>query len=160
MSTDSSAIRDPDPTSKMAWKSIVAKYQQPSAKRAVWQLINTFVPYVLLWYLMYAVSDVSLWLAIPLAVLAGAFLVRIFIIFHDCGHGSFFTSRRANDVLGFIAGVLTFGVAYLVGEPPVASAIAVEEATESPVADADHDHDQAATADGHSHAGAERQRHR
>jgi omega-6 fatty acid desaturase (delta-12 desaturase) len=108
MSRDSSAIRDPDPASKMAWRSMVAKYQQPSTKRAIWQLINTFVPYVLLWYLMDHVSDVSLWLTIPLAVLAGAFLVRVFIIFHDCGHGSYFKSRRANDIVGFIAGVLTF----------------------------------------------------
>jgi acyl-lipid omega-6 desaturase (Delta-12 desaturase) len=108
MSSNSNAIRDPNPASKMAWKSMVAKYQQPSTKRAIWQLINTFVPYVLLWYLMYRVSDVSLWLTIPLAVLAGAFLVRVFIIFHDCGHGSYFKSRRANDIVGFIAGVLTF----------------------------------------------------
>ena len=42
-----------------------------------------------------------------LAGLAAAFLVRVFIIFHDCGHGSFFRSRRANDVIGFIAGMLT-----------------------------------------------------
>jgi omega-6 fatty acid desaturase (delta-12 desaturase) len=51
---------------------------------------------------------VSWWLTIPLAVLAAAFLVRIFIIFHDCGHGSYFRSRRANNIVGFIAGVLTF----------------------------------------------------
>jgi acyl-lipid omega-6 desaturase (Delta-12 desaturase) len=94
------------------WRAIVAKYQQPSTKRAVWQLINTFVPYALLWYLMYLVIPVSLWLTIPLAVLAGGFLVRIFIIFHDCGHGSFFASRRANDIVGFIAGVLTFSPYY------------------------------------------------
>ena len=44
----------------------------------------------------------------------GAFLVRIFIIFHDCGHGSFFKSRRANDLLGFIAGILVaFALEYL-----------------------------------------------
>jgi omega-6 fatty acid desaturase (delta-12 desaturase) len=92
----------------MEWRGIVAKYQQPSTKRAVWQLLNTFVPYALLWYLMYWLSAVSLWLTLPLAVLAGAFLVRVFIIFHDCGHGSFFKSRRANDIVGFLAGVLTF----------------------------------------------------
>jgi len=92
----------------MSWRSKVAEYQQPSAKRALWQLINTFVPYVLLWYVMYYTSHVSLGLNFPLAVLAGAFLVRVFIIFHDCGHGSYFKSRRANDIVGFIAGVLTF----------------------------------------------------
>jgi omega-6 fatty acid desaturase (delta-12 desaturase) len=45
---------------------------------------------------------------VPLAILTGAFLVRVFIIFHDCGHGSFFKSRKANDVLGMITGLLTF----------------------------------------------------
>ena len=92
----------------MAWRKIVAKYQQPATKPAVWQLINTIVPYVLLWYLMYRLSEISLWLTIPLALLAAAFLVRVFIIFHDCGHGSYFKSRRANDIVGFIAGILTF----------------------------------------------------
>ena len=96
------------PPDKAAWKDIVAKYQQPSTGRALWQIINTLVPYASLWYLMYRSLAVSWWLTVPLALLAGAFLVRIFIIFHDCGHGSFFKSRRANDIVGFIAGVLTF----------------------------------------------------
>jgi len=91
-----------------AWREIVAKYQQPSLVRALWQIVNTLVPYGLLWYLMYLSLSVSYWLTLPLAALAGAFLVRIFIIFHDCGHGSFFKSRVANDVVGFIAGMFTF----------------------------------------------------
>jgi acyl-lipid omega-6 desaturase (Delta-12 desaturase) len=90
-----------------AWKAIVTKYQEPSLPRAIWQMANTFGPYALLWYLMYLSLPVSWWLVVPLAILAGAFLVRIFIIFHDCGHGSYFQSRRANDAVGFIAGVLT-----------------------------------------------------
>jgi len=57
---------------------------------------------------MYLSLAVSIWLALPLALLAGAFLVRVFIIFHDCGHGSFFPSAKANDLLGFITGVITF----------------------------------------------------
>src|SRR3989449_8557195 len=56
---------------------------------------------------------VSYWLVVPLAILAGGFMVRTFIIFHDCGHGSFFKSRNANDVLGFITGVLTLTPYYL-----------------------------------------------
>jgi omega-6 fatty acid desaturase (delta-12 desaturase) len=55
---------------------------------------------------------VSWWLTLPLALLAAGFLVRVFIIFHDCGHGSFFPSRKANDILGFITGVLTFAPYY------------------------------------------------
>src|SRR4029077_7056387 len=69
---------------------------------------NTLVPYAVLWYLMYLSLAVSWWLAVPLAVLAGGFLVRAFIICHDCGHGSFFGSAKANAALGFITGVLTF----------------------------------------------------
>jgi omega-6 fatty acid desaturase (delta-12 desaturase) len=57
---------------------------------------------------MYLSLSVSWWLTFPLALLAGGLLVRVFIIFHDCGHGSFFKSRVANDVTGFIAGLLTF----------------------------------------------------
>ncbi len=91
-----------------AWRQIVAKFQKPSTPRAFWQIANTLIPYALLWYLMYLSRAVSWWLVVPLAMLAGAFVVRIFIIFHDCGHGSYFKSRAANDLTGFIAGVLTF----------------------------------------------------
>ena len=80
------------------WKSLVAKFQQPSARRATWQIVNSFGPYALVWYSMYLSLAVSWWLTLPLAILAGGLLVRIFIIFHDCGHGSFFKSRLANDV--------------------------------------------------------------
>lgn len=94
-----------DPT---VWKEIVKQYQEPSTWRAVWQIVDTLIPCALLWYGMYLSLSVSWWLTVPLAILAGAFLIRIFIIFHDCGHGSFFKSRTANDVVGFITGLLTF----------------------------------------------------
>lgn len=90
------------------WKSIVVQYQRPSAAKASWQIANTLVPYALLWFVMYHTAAVSWWLTLPLAILAGAFLVRVFIIFHDCGHGSFFKSRAVNDVWGFLCGILTF----------------------------------------------------
>ncbi len=90
------------------WKTIVSKYQQPSRSKAAWQIVNTLGPCVLLWCLMYRTLVVSWWLTVPLAILEGAFLVRVFIIFHDCGHGSFFKSRRANNVWGFLCGLLTF----------------------------------------------------
>lgn len=93
---------------KARWRAVIAEYQHPSTPRALWQIINTIVPYAALWYLMYWIKEVSLWLTIPPAVIAGALLVRIFIIFHDCGHGSYFRSRGANDIVGFVAGVLTF----------------------------------------------------
>ena len=86
---------------------MVRKYQEPSLWRAIWQLANTLGPYALLWYLMDRSLTVSYWLTLALAILAGLFLVRIFIVFHDCGHGSYFKSRLANDIVGFITGVLT-----------------------------------------------------
>lgn len=90
------------------WRALVAKYEQPSLPRALWQLTNSVGLYGLLWVLMYWAAARSLWLALPLAVLAGAVLVRVFIICHDCGHGSYFKSRRANAVVGFLTGLLTF----------------------------------------------------
>ncbi len=90
-----------------AWSDIVARYQKPSSRRGVWQVANTLIPYAGLWVLMYLSMDVSLWLTLPLAVLTAGFLVRIFIIFHDCAHGSFLKSRHANQVLGTITGILT-----------------------------------------------------
>ncbi len=96
------------PAGKAEWRHVVEKYRQPSTGRALLQIANTFIPYALLWYFMYLSLAMSWWLIAPLAVLAGMFLVRIFIIFHDCGHGSYFPSQRANEIGGFIAGVLTF----------------------------------------------------
>ncbi|HUP91643.1 MAG TPA: fatty acid desaturase, partial [Solimonas sp.] len=93
---------------KAAWRQVIEKYRQPSTAAALWQLANTLIPYAVLWYLMYLTLAVSWWLTAPLAFLAGAFLVRLFIIFHDCGHGSYFKSARANDLVGFVVGVLTF----------------------------------------------------
>jgi omega-6 fatty acid desaturase (delta-12 desaturase) len=91
-----------------SWKKLVAQFQKPSPLKASWQIINTLGPDAMIWYLMFHTLSVSIWLTLPLAMLAGAFLVRAFIIFHDCGHGSFFKSRSANDFWGFVCGMLTF----------------------------------------------------
>src|SRR5256714_8230692 len=108
MTTDSAPARDAGQTTPPAWKAIVAKYQKPSVPRGVWQILNTVIPYVALWYVIYLTLGIAWWLAVPLIVLAGGFLVRLFIIHHDCGHGSFFKSTAANHILGFVTGVLTF----------------------------------------------------
>ncbi|MEO0448281.1 MAG: fatty acid desaturase [Verrucomicrobiota bacterium] len=98
----------PPPPRATSWKTLVADYQKPSAKLATWQLVNTLGPYALVWILLFFSLSISWLLTIPLAALAGGLLVRIFIIFHDCGHGSFFPSKRANDFWGFITGLLSF----------------------------------------------------
>jgi omega-6 fatty acid desaturase (delta-12 desaturase) len=108
MKNDSESNPGERPAGPAGWKQVVARYQNPALGRAVWQLVNTLVPYAALWYLMYLGLAVSWWLVVPLAILAGGFLVRTFIIFHDCGHGSFFKSATANHLLGAITGALTF----------------------------------------------------
>src|SRR5512134_3413913 len=85
------------PSAKLAWREAIKKYREPSTASALWQIADTFIPYVGLWFAMYwTLYHSLLWLTLPLAVLAGLFLVRIFIIFHDCGHGSFLRGPRAN----------------------------------------------------------------
>jgi acyl-lipid omega-6 desaturase (Delta-12 desaturase) len=93
--------------SKQERASIVAKYQTPDTRTATWQIITSFGPFLLLWYLAYRSLAYSYWITLVLAVLAGGFLMRIFIIQHDCGHGSFFKSTKANDIVGSVFGVLT-----------------------------------------------------
>jgi omega-6 fatty acid desaturase (delta-12 desaturase) len=95
-----------------SWRGIVAKYESPSLPRSIRQIANTIIPYFALLYLMYLSLDVSYWITLGLAVVAAGFLARSFIIFHDCGHGSFFKSRKANRILGFFTALLTFTPSY------------------------------------------------
>ncbi len=84
------------------WKKIVARYQVPDWKQATWQLVNSFGPFVALWVAMYFAYDHSLLLTLGLGVINAFFLVRIFIIQHDCGHYSFLKSRKRNDFVGWV----------------------------------------------------------
>ncbi|MEM8524938.1 MAG: fatty acid desaturase [Bacteroidota bacterium] len=84
------------------WKSIVKKYQKPSTKKAVVQLVNSFLPFLGLWVLMYFSLSWSYWITLGLAAINCFFLVRIFIIQHDCGHQSFFKKTSWNNAVGFI----------------------------------------------------------
>ncbi|MDX1741185.1 MAG: fatty acid desaturase, partial [Rhodothermales bacterium] len=96
------------PSVSSTWKQAVARHRQPVLRSSAWQLANSLVPYLAVWGLMIWTLDVSYWITLALAVDAAGLLVRIFIIFHDCGHGSFFRSRRANRLTEFLTGVLTF----------------------------------------------------
>ena len=99
-------IQDPKPS----WRQAISTYNQPSLGKAIWQLLNTFIPYLILWGLMiYTIQQAyPYWVTLALIVLAAALLVRIFIFFHDCCHHSFFASRRMNRILGYVSGILTF----------------------------------------------------
>lgn len=92
----------------MAWMEIVSKYNFSDPVKSWWQVINSVVPYFLLWGAMVWSLEISYWLTLLLSVIAAGFLVRIFIIFHDCGHGSFFKSQRLNRIVGIITGVMAF----------------------------------------------------
>jgi len=98
--------------SQQSWRTVVAKYETPSRLRSLGQIANTIIPYFALLCVMYLALDVSYWITLGLAVPAAGLLIRTFIIFHDCGHGSFFRSSRANRILGFVAGLMTFMPSY------------------------------------------------
>jgi len=95
------------PSAKPTWANIVARYQQPRHVRAIGQLISTLAPMVLVFWVMYLSLSLPYIVTLLLAFPAAGLLVRTFIIMHDCGHGSFFKSRRANEIVGWITGVLT-----------------------------------------------------
>jgi acyl-lipid omega-6 desaturase (Delta-12 desaturase) len=88
-------------------KKQIAPFEKSTTKESVGQIINTVVPFIVLWYLAYISLSVSYWLALVPIVIAAGFMTRIFIIFHDCTHHSFLKNRRANRIVGTAMGVLT-----------------------------------------------------
>jgi acyl-lipid omega-6 desaturase (Delta-12 desaturase) len=97
-------------TSKPAWYQTIAKYGHSNLRKSLWQLLDTFIPYCVVWALMLRTVQRAYpyWITLALAVVAAGFMVRIFILFHDCCHGSFFASRRANTIMGYVSGIVTF----------------------------------------------------
>jgi len=85
----------------------LAAYREPNSARSMFELMITVVPFVLLWVLMWAALDAGYSIGLVLSVPAAGFLVRLFMIQHDCGHGSFFRRRSMNDWVGRVIGVLT-----------------------------------------------------
>ena len=90
------------------WRKVVAKYNFPDNQKSIWQLINSIVPFIGIWILMYYSLQWSYWITLGLSILASGFMVRIFIIFHDCGHKSFFKSAKWNEGVGFVTGLFSF----------------------------------------------------
>lgn len=90
------------------WIEIIKKYNSPNVIKSIWQIINSIIPYIFLWFLMVKSLQISYWLTLLLSVLAAGFLIRIFIIFHDCVHGSFFKSPQSNKIIGVILGLFAF----------------------------------------------------
>jgi omega-6 fatty acid desaturase (delta-12 desaturase) len=90
------------------WRQVLAPYAKPSVGRSVLDLLTAVVPYLALSVVMYQLLDVSYWLVLAVGVLASGFLLRTYILFHDCAHGSFLPSKRANELLGGILAVIVY----------------------------------------------------
>jgi acyl-lipid omega-6 desaturase (Delta-12 desaturase) len=89
------------------WKRIVGPYKGADPRRSIMQLLTSAIPFFMLWTLMYLSLGYSYLVTLLLAFPAAGFLMRLFMIQHDCGHGSFFRSRNARDIVGFCIGILT-----------------------------------------------------
>lgn len=90
------------------WKKDMALHGKSDLRKSIWQLVNSIVPFLLLWGLAYETLSISIWITLLLAIPAAGFMIRIFIIFHDCCHLSFFAGRKANTIIGTMTGILTF----------------------------------------------------
>ncbi len=89
------------------WSQIARRHARPEVSHSILQLLTTVVPLAGLWMAMILTVENAWWASLVLSVPAAAFMVRLFIIQHDCGHRSFFGSRRLNDALGILIGIVT-----------------------------------------------------
>lgn len=103
---DAGAVETPRERARR-WRGIASRYGAPDLRRSTIQLLATVIPFVALWIAMSLTVGQAYWATLALSVPAAAFLVRLFMIQHDCGHRSFFRSPRLNDLLGSAIGVLT-----------------------------------------------------
>jgi omega-6 fatty acid desaturase (delta-12 desaturase) len=94
-----------DPES--AWLKIIAGYRKPVLARSLYELAVTLIPFVLLWATAAIALQFGYWIGLLLIIPAAGFLLRIFMLQHDCGHGSFFGKRRLDDWTGRVLGILT-----------------------------------------------------
>jgi omega-6 fatty acid desaturase (delta-12 desaturase) len=86
---------------------LLSPFQKSDLWRSLWQLATSLLPFLALWYLMILSISISYWITLALMIPAAGFLTRIFIIFHDCGHNSFFKSTKANKIVGAFLGLFT-----------------------------------------------------
>jgi acyl-lipid omega-6 desaturase (Delta-12 desaturase) len=87
-------------------KRILQRYRTSNVMKASWQIVNTLVPYAMAWCGAWYLYNVNYWASLACSVLIGCFMLRIFVLHHDCTHGSFFKTRRANEIWGFLLGTL------------------------------------------------------
>jgi omega-6 fatty acid desaturase (delta-12 desaturase) len=97
----------PEPRAARDWIKVLAKYREPNTSRSTYELAITIGPFLSLWVLAWWSLSVSYWLTLAISSVNAAFLLRLFCIQHDCGHGAFFNNRTVSDWLGRVLGVLT-----------------------------------------------------
>ena len=95
------------PSTPREWNALLAPYRESVLWASLWQLASTVVLFVACWYAMYASLAVGYWLTLLLAVPTAMMIVRLFMLQHDCGHGSFFANKYANASVGSILGIVT-----------------------------------------------------
>ncbi len=98
-------MTDSEKTKKL--RKDVAPFAKSEKRKSIMQMVNTLIPLLAAWALGFYLLQYSPWLTVACSVVAAGFVVRTFIIFHDCTHGSFFKNKKANDYVGFVTGVLT-----------------------------------------------------
>jgi acyl-lipid omega-6 desaturase (Delta-12 desaturase) len=96
-----------DKKKQIQLRKSVAPFAKTKTKKSIFQLINSIVPFIMLWFFAYKSLSVSFWLSLVCSIIAAGFVVRIFIIFHDCAHMSFFKSGKANRIVGTLTGIIT-----------------------------------------------------
>lgn len=106
MGSTSGHVRDSGPA--VDWKAFLAPYAQPRLDRSLLDVATSVVPYLALFALMYVTLDWSYYATLGLALPASGFLLRTYIVFHDCAHGSFLPSKRANAWLGRVLGLIVY----------------------------------------------------
>ncbi|WP_112179411.1 MULTISPECIES: fatty acid desaturase [Paraliobacillus] len=88
-------------------RKTIAPYEKSDRRSSINQIANTIIPFLILWFLAYQSLSISIFLSIAVSIVAAGFVVRTFIIFHDCAHQSFFKNKKANRILGTVTGVIT-----------------------------------------------------
>lgn len=96
-----------DKEKQVQLRKSVSPFAKSDTRASMIQIINSVVPFLLLWFLAYKSLSVSIWLSLCFSIIAAGFVVRIFIIFHDCTHMSFFKNNKANRLVGTVTGIIT-----------------------------------------------------
>jgi omega-6 fatty acid desaturase (delta-12 desaturase) len=95
-------------TTKPNWRKIIRNYNKPNPSKSNWQIGSTMALYVACWFIAYEAYQISLWHCLGVAVIAQVFFGRLFIFMHDCGHGSFYKSKKARTFWGNVTGIIWF----------------------------------------------------